>query len=200
MILLVAVPIGCNRAKPPSDGLAAASGGTATTFKATEVSGIDYGRGVVIADTEGRPRRLEDFRDSVTVVFFGFASCPDICPTTLTRLQQVRKAMGPAGDRMRVLFVTVDPERDTPDRLRTYVKQFDPDFVGLRPEPAALPAVVKSFHAIAVRMPIPDTDTYMMDHSAVLYVYDRATRLRLIVQPDFTVADLAGDLSQLARG
>lgn len=165
-------------------------------FHATEVSGIDYGRGVVIADTEGRPRRLEDWRGDVLLVFFGFASCPDVCPTTLTRLRQVRDALGEDGKGLRVLLVSVDPERDTPERLQAYVRNFDPSFEAVRPEPAELERVARAFHAVAVKVPAAAGD-YTIDHSAVIYAYDRSNRLRLIVQPSFRTEEFVADLRRL---
>ena len=165
-------------------------------FHSTEVSGIDYGRGVVITDTEGRARRLEDWRGDVLLVFFGFVSCPDVCPTTLTRLRQVRTALGEDGKALRVLLVSVDPERDTAERLRAYVRNFDPAFEAVRPEPAELAAVTRAFHAIALKVPAAGGD-YTIDHSAVIYAYDRSNRLRLIVQPSFRTEELVADLRRL---
>jgi protein SCO1/2 len=165
-------------------------------FNATEVKGIDYGRGIGIPDTEGRVRRLEDFKGEVTLVFFGFTRCPDVCPTTLLRLRQARAAVGPDADKVRVLLVSVDPERDTPAVLGAYVKNFDPSFVGLRPQ---LEAVVKAFHAIAVKVPVGDAGDYTIDHSGTIYVYDRRNRMRLIAQPDFDIAKFAEDLRRLAK-
>jgi len=168
-----------------------------TPFNATEVSGIDYGRGLRIADTDGRLRSLEDFDDRVAIIFFGFTSCPDVCPNTLLRLKQVRDSLGADADRVSIIVVSVDPERDTPERLGAYVRNFDSAFVGLRPEPQQLAEVVKAFHAIAVKVPSKDGDTYTIDHSATLYVYDRKNRLRLISQPDFGIEALAQDLRRL---
>ena len=178
---------GCSPTPPPAP------------FNSTEVSGIDYGRGLVIADDTGQPRRLEDFRDKVTLVFFGFTACPDVCPTTLARLRQARAALGPDAGRVQVVLVSVDPERDTTERLQAYVRSFDPSFTALRPEPKELEAVVKAFHAIAVKVPTPDGRDYTIDHSAVIYVYDRSNRLRLITQPDFSIDGFAADLRRLAR-
>ncbi len=189
--------------------LAACSGGNqppSPPFNATEVSGIDYGRGLQLADSEGQARKLEDFRGRVLVVFFGFTTCPDVCPTTLARLAQVRRAMGADGERMTVALVSVDPERDSGEKLGAYARSFDPAFVGLRPEPAQLDAVLQSFHAIAMKVPPAGAGEdavargeYTVDHSGTLYVYDRANRLRLIAQPDFDVPKLAADLQRLAR-
>lgn len=168
-------------------------------FNSTEVSGIDYGRSVVIRDTEGRARRLEDFRDQVVVVFFGFTTCPDVCPTTLLRLKAVRESLAADGERLRVLLITVDPERDTPERLDAYVKNFGPSVVGLRPEPAELDKVVAEFRAIAVRVPSADGSDYTVDHSATLYVYDRRNRLRLLAQPPLDFEAFTADLRRLLR-
>ncbi len=189
--------------------LAACSGGStppAPPFHATEVNGIDYGRGLSIPDSEGVPRRLDDFRGQVLVVFFGFASCPDVCPTTLARLKQVRQAMGTEAGRLTVALVSVDPERDSGAKLGAYARSFDPSFVALRPEPAQLEQVVTAFHAVAVKVAPegapPDAvanGNYTLDHSATLYVYDRASRLRLIAQPDFAIVEFADDLQRLAR-
>ena len=176
--------------------LLVACGSPQPPFHATEVSGIDYGRGIRIADTEARLRSLEDYRGDVALVFFGFVSCPDVCPTTLMRLKQARDALGPDAARVKVVLVSVDPERDTPELLRAYVRNFGPGFEALRPEPAELQAVTRAFHAVAVRTP-PTGDSYTIDHSAVIYAYDRGNRLRLVIQPDFKLPELTADLRRL---
>lgn len=166
-------------------------------FIATEVSGINYGHEIAIPDTAGTPRRLKDFNDHVIVVFFGFASCPDVCPTTLLRLKAARAALGAEAERVKVLLVTVDPQRDTSERLRAYLDNFDPDFVGLRPEPSDLISTVRAFHAIAEKVPTGDGTDYTIDHSSSLYIYDRRNRLRLLASADIAVADLTSDLRRL---
>jgi len=168
-------------------------------FNASEVSGIAYGKDIGIADTSGQIRHIEDFKDQVTLVFFGFTRCPDVCPSTLMRLRQVRDALGEDAGKLQVLLVSVDPERDTPDRLEAYVKNFDPSFIGLRPDPAELEKVVKAFHAIAVKVPTGDGKDYTVDHSATIYVYDRRNQLRLIAQPDIAIDAFAADLRRLAQ-
>lgn len=167
-------------------------------FNATEVSNLAYGRGLSIPDTDGKLRRIDDFKGQVTLVFFGFTHCPDVCPTTLMRLREVRQAVGENADQVQVLLVSVDPERDTPERLGTYVKSFDESFIGLRPEPGDLEAAVKAFHAIAVKVPTTGDD-YTIDHSATIYVYDRRNQLRLIAQPSLPVDQLASDLRRLTE-
>ena len=114
-------------------------------------------------------------------------------------MRQARAALGPDAERVQVVLVSVDPERDTTERLQAYVRSFDPSFTALRPEPKELEAVVKAFHAIAVKVPTPDGRDYTIDHSAVIYVYDRSNRLRLITQPDFSIDGFAADLRRLAQ-
>lgn len=166
-------------------------------FNAAEVPKLTYGHGVALTDTDGKRRRIEEFRNQVTVVFFGFTRCPDACPTTLARLRQVRAALGPQASKMQVVLVSLDPERDTADVLRVYVKHFDPSFIGLRPDPADLERVQREFRVIAIRTPLGDGD-YTVDHSSTIYVYDRQARLRLIAQPDLEISKLAADIARLA--
>ena len=167
-------------------------------FNATEVSNLAYGRGLGIPDTEGQLRRIDDFKGKVVLVFFGFTRCPDVCPTTLMRLRQIRDALGDDAREVQVLLVSVDPERDTPERLGAYVKSFDESFVGLRPEPADLEKVVKAFHAIAVKVPTIGDD-YTIDHSATIYVYDKKNQLRLIGQPTMEMDLWVADLKRLTQ-
>lgn len=183
-LLASAVLIACGPPPPP--------------FNATEVTNLAYGRGLGIPDTEGKIRRIDDFKGQVTLVFFGFTRCPDVCPTTLMRLRQVRNALGEDAGKVQVLLVSVDPERDTPDRLGAYVKSFDESFIGLRPEPGDLERVIKAFHAIAVKVPTSGDD-YTIDHSATIYVYDRENQLRLIAQPTLEIDLFAADLKRLAQ-
>ena len=183
-LLASAILIACGPPPPP--------------FNATEVSNLAYGKGLGIPDTDGKIRRIDDFKGQVTLVFFGFTRCPDICPTTLMRLRQVRNAVGEDADKVQVLLVSVDPERDTADRLGAYVKSFDDSFIGLRPEPAQLEKVVKAFHAIAVKVPTSGDD-YTIDHSATIYVYDRKNQLRLIAQPTLEINLFAADLKRLTQ-
>lgn len=167
-------------------------------FNATEVTDLAYGKGLGIPDTDGKIRRIDDFAGQVTLVFFGFTQCPDVCPTTLMRLRQARDALGEDAAKVQILLVSVDPERDTPERLGAYVKNFDPSFIGLRPEPAELEKVVKAFHAIAIKVPTTGED-YTIDHSATIYIYDRKNRLRLIAQPSLAIEQLSADLRRLAQ-
>jgi protein SCO1 len=175
--------------------LAACDG--APKFKSTDITGVDYGKTLALPDTSGQVRRLAEFRGKAVVLFFGFTHCPDVCPTTLADLAGVMKALGPDADRVQVLFVTVDPERDTPQDLDRYVHAFDPRFIGLRGDPAATGRVAKEFKIYYEKR--RQGDTYTVDHSAQSYVIDPQGRLRLLVRQDRLAADLPDDLRTLLR-
>jgi protein SCO1/2 len=164
----------------------------APKFKSTDITGVDYGKTLELADTSGRVRHLDDFRGKAVVLFFGFTHCPDVCPTTLADLAGVMKALGPQADRVQVLFVTVDPERDTPQDLDQYVHAFDSRFIALRGDPAATQRVAKEFKIYYEKR--KQGDTYTVDHSAQSYVIDPQGRLRLLVRHDRLVDDLPHDL------
>jgi protein SCO1 len=170
--------------------LAACNGGA--KFNSTDITGVDYGKTLELADTSGRVRHLEDFRGKAVVLFFGFTHCPDVCPTTLADLAGVTKSLGPDADRVQVLFVTVDPERDTPQDLDRYVHAFDPRFIALRGDAAATQRVAKEFKIYYAKR--KQGDTYTVDHSAQSYVIDPEGRLRLLVRHDRLVDDLPHDL------
>jgi protein SCO1/2 len=142
-------------------------------------------------------RHLQDFRGKAVVVFFGFTHCPDVCPTTLADIAGALKTLGPDADRVQVVFITVDPERDTPADLERYVKAFDPRFIALRGDPAATQRVAKDFKIYYEKR--KQGDTYSVDHSAQSYVIDPQGRLRLLVRPERLAADLPDDLRVLLR-
>jgi protein SCO1/2 len=164
-------------------------------FKSTDITGAEYGKSLELPDTSGQPRRLEDFRGKAVVLFFGFTHCPDVCPTTLADLAGVMKALGPDAARVQVLFVTLDPERDTPGALDQYVHAFDPRFIGLRGDAAATQRVAKEFKIYYEKR--KQGDTYTIDHSAQSYVIDPQGRLRLLVRHDRLATDLPEDLRTL---
>src|SRR3954470_7741148 len=175
--------------------LAACDG--APRFKSTDITGAEYGKSIELQDTSGRVRHLEDFRGKAVVLFFGFTHCPDVCPTTLADLAGVMKSLGPDADRVQVVFVTVDPERDTPEALAKYVGAFDPRFIALRGDPAATQRVAKEFKIYFEKR--KQGDSYTVDHSAQAYVLDPQGRLRLLVRHDRIGQDLAPDLRTLLR-
>ena len=176
--------------------LAACSGG-APKFKSTDITGVDYGRSLELTDTSGRVRHLDDFRGKAVVVFFGFTHCPDVCPTTLADLARVMQQLGPDADRVQVLFITVDPERDTPADLAQYVNAFDPRFIALRGDPEQIARVAKEFKIYYEKR--KQGATYTVDHSAQSYVIDPQGRLRLLVRHDRLAQDLPEDLRVILK-
>ena len=166
-------------------------------FKSTDITGADYGKSLDLTDHNGKPRHLEDFRGKAVVVFFGFTHCPDVCPTTLAEMSQVVKSLGPDGDRVQVLLVTVDPERDTREALAKYVTAFDPRFLGMYGDLEATRRVAKDFKVYFEKR--KTGDSYSVDHSAQSYVIDPQGRLRLFVRHDRISSDLPDDLKTLLR-
>jgi protein SCO1/2 len=164
-------------------------------FKSTDITGAPYGKALELSDTRGKLRHLEDFRGKAVVLFFGFTRCPDICPTTLAEIAQAVKSLGPDAERVQVLLVTVDPERDTAEALSAYVGAFDPRFVALRGDAAATQRVAKDFKIYYEKR--KQGETYTVDHSAQAYVLDPQGRLRLLVRHDRIGEDLAPDLRAL---
>jgi protein SCO1 len=177
--------------------LALAACDSGPRFKSTDITGAPYGRSLELADHTGRPRRLEDFRGKAVVLFFGFTHCPDICPTTLAEISQAVKKLGPDAERVQVLVVSVDPERDTPEALGKYVTAFDPRFLGLRGDLAATKKVAGEFKIYFEKR--KTGESYTVDHSAQSYVIDPQGRLRLLVRHDRIAQDLAADVRALLR-
>ena len=175
--------------------LLAACDGGAPKFKSTDITGADYGKALELTDHTGKPRHLEDFRGKAVLLFFGFTHCPDVCPTTLVDVSNALKTLGPDAGRVQVLFVTVDPERDTPDALAKYVTAFDPRFLGLRGDAAATQRAAKEFKIYYEKR--KSGDSYSVDHSGQSYVLDPQGRLRLLVRPDRIAEDLPADLRTL---
>lgn len=178
-------------------GLLAACDAGSPRFKSTDITGVDYGRTLALTDHTGKPRSLADFSGKAVVLFFGFTHCPDVCPTTLADMAQVVRALGPLGERVQVLFVTVDPERDTPEKLAQYVPAFHPSFLGLRGDLEATRAVAKEFKVYFEKRPGTTPGEYSVDHSAQSYVIDPQGRLRLFVRHERIGEDLAADLRTL---
>ena len=167
-------------------------------FKSTDITGADYGKTLDLTDHNGTPRHLQDFRGKAVVLFFGFTRCPDVCPTTLADIAQALKSLGPLADRVQVLMVTVDPERDKPDVLKSYVTAFNPRFLGLYGDEDATRRAAKEFKVYFEKR--KEGDDYTMDHSGQSYVLDPQGRLRLLVRPDRIPSDLAADLNTILSG
>ena len=174
-------------------------GGDAPKFSLTDVSGAGFGRALDLTDHNGKPRTLADFRGKVVIVFFGFTHCPDACPTTMVEMAQVVKALGPDGDKVQVLFVTVDPERDTAEVLRQYVPSFNPAFLGLFGDAAATARAAKEFKVYYQKQPVKDGG-YSVDHGAGTFILDREGRLRLFAQYGQGGAAIVHDIRLLLAG
>jgi len=179
--------------------LLAACSPEAPTFKGADITGASFGRELALADHHGKARTLADFRGKAVVIFFGFTQCPDVCPTALSALAEAMRRLGPDATRVQVLFVTIDPERDTADLLSRYVPAFHPSFLGLRGDAEATARVAKEFKVLYQKVPGQTPDTYTMDHSAGLYLFDPQGRLRVFESHGQGAEAIAHDLAQLLR-
>lgn len=166
----------------------------APVFQATDITGAAFARDFRLTDHNGQPRTLASFKGKVVAIFFGYTHCPDVCPTTLSDFAAALKQLGPLGDRVQVLFVTVDPQRDTPELLKLFVPAFDPRFLGMYTDAASLAAIAKEYKIVYQKTSVKDADSYLIDHSAGSYVYDAEGRLRLLIpygsSPDLIAHDL----------
>jgi protein SCO1/2 len=167
----------------------------APSFNGIDLTGAPYGRDFSLPDANGKTRSLADFKGKAVMVFFGFTQCPDVCPATLARAVEVRKLLGADADKVQVVLVTVDPERDTPELLRNYMAAFDPGFVALRGDLPATTAMAKDFKVFFQK--VPTASSYTIDHTALTYVFDPKGRLRLALRHEQSAADIAADLKTL---
>lgn len=174
---------GCTESKP--------------VFNAVDLTGAEYARDFKLTDMNGQVRTLGDFKGKVVVVFFGYAQCPDVCPTTMTEMAQVKQKLGKDGDKLQVVFITVDPERDTPEIMKAYMGAFDPAFVALIPTPEQLAAVAKDFKVYYKKVDGKTPTSYSMDHSAAQYIYDPQGRLRLYARYGAGVDPMVADIKAL---
>jgi len=170
-------------------------------FKNVDITGSTaFGKDFSLLDSDGKVRTLADFRGKVVVMFFGYTQCPDVCPTTLTEMQQVMTLIGPQAEKVQVLFVTVDPERDSAAILKQYVPAFDPHFIGLRPvDQAALDQVTKDFKIYYKKVPGSRPGSYTIDHTAGSYAFDPEGHLRLYIKHAQGPETLAHDLKELLK-
>jgi len=176
---------GCERMAPPHH------------FNAIDLTGAKYAQGLALPDFDGRPRTLADFKGKVVVVFFGYTQCPDACPTTMAELSGILKTLGPDASKVQVLFVTVDPSRDTPALLKNYVANFRPDFIALRGDETQTQQVIKDFKLIVQKVPGKTPDSYTIDHTAGSYVFDPEGRIRLFASQSLEPALLTDDIKAL---
>ena len=179
-------------------GIAGCDSG-APKFNNADITGAEYARDFALIDHNGKPRTLADFRGKVVTVFFGYTHCPDVCPTTLSEMKLVLNELGADASRVQVLFVTVDPERDTPEILKQYVPSFDPGFLGLYGDAKATAEVARNFKVFYQKVPGAKPDTYTVDHTAASYVFDPQGRLRLFVRHG-KLQPLVSDLRLLLQG
>jgi protein SCO1/2 len=174
--------------------LAGCSRETKASFQGVDVTGAEYARDFALPDASGQQRSLKDFAGKAVVVFFGYTQCPDVCPTSLQELAEVKKLLGADGERLQGIFVTLDPERDKPEMLKAYMESFDPSFVALRGTPEQTAAIAKNFKIFYKKVEGPTPQSYTLDHSAGSYVYDPAGRLRVYerygVGPQVLAADV----------
>jgi len=170
-------------------------------FKNIDITGASgFGSDFSLLDVDGKTRTLADFKGKVVVMFFGYTQCPDVCPTTLTEMQQTMVLLGPQADKVQVLFVTVDPARDTAVILKQYVPSFDPRFIGLRPaDEVALEKVTKDFKIYYKKVPGLSPGSYTIDHTAGSYVFDPEGHLRLYIKHAQGPETLAHDLKELLK-
>jgi protein SCO1/2 len=169
----------------------------APAFHATDITGAEFARRLDLPDVDGRPRTLADWKGKVTVVFFGYTQCPDVCPATMAELAQIKKSLGAQGERLQTVFVTIDPERDTPEILKAYVANFGPGFTALRGSAEQTAAAAKEFKVFYAKVPGKSRGSYSMDHSAASFVFDPAGRVRLYVPYGIDSTAFAADLKQL---
>lgn len=154
----------------------------ALQFKNTDITGASFARELSLTDQFGKVRTLADFKGKAVVIFFGYTQCPDVCPTTMVELAKVMKSLGKDAERVQVLFVTIDPERDMQDLLAAYVPNFDPRFLALRGDAAQTAKVAQEFKVVYQKAAGKSADTYTMDHTAASYIFDPQGRVRLFVQ------------------
>jgi protein SCO1/2 len=181
-------------------GLFYACSPDAPKFTAIDITGADYARDFSLPDHNGKVRTLQDFQGKVVMMFFGYTQCPDVCPTSMSEMAEIKKLLGPDGEHFQGLFVSVDPERDKPEMLKAYMENFDPSFLALVTTPEKTAAVAKEYKVYYKKVEGPTETSYTVDHTAGSYVYDTKGKLRLFTRygtkPALTVADLKILLSQ----
>ncbi|HEX5285760.1 MAG TPA: SCO family protein [Polaromonas sp.] len=168
-------------------------------FKSIDLTGADYAQGFSLVDHNGQLRTLKDFAGKIVVVFFGYTQCPDVCPTTLAEMAQIKQLLGPDGDKLQAIFITVDPERDSPEVLKAYMGNFDPTFLALRPSMDQLPEVAKDFKVYYKKVDGKTPGSYTMDHSAGSYIFDVKGRIRLYSRYGGGAEALASDIRLLLK-
>lgn len=173
------------------------SGPEKQAFKGVDLTGAEYARQLNLTDQDGRARSLADFKGKVLVVFFGYTQCPDVCPTTMAEVAEVKRSLGAEGDKVQGIFVTIDPERDTAQLLKAYMASFDPSFVALRGSAEQTQAAAKEFKVFYAKMPGKTPDSYTMDHTAASFIFDTQGRVRVYARYGSGAQPLADDIKLL---
>ncbi|WP_447980945.1 MULTISPECIES: SCO family protein [Pseudomonadota] len=181
-------------------GLSACNRSETSEFHSIDVTGADYARTWSMPDAYGQQRSLDEFKGQVVYIFFGYTQCPDVCPTTMAEIASVKKNLGTDSRKFQVIFVTVDPERDTPEILRAYVGAFDENAIALVGNSEQLDKMAREFKVVYQKVPGQSEGTYTMDHSAGGYIYDTQGKLRLYSKYGMPVADLTADIVKLLQG
>ncbi|MEF7614771.1 SCO family protein [Aquincola sp. MAHUQ-54] len=171
-----------------------------TAFSGVDITGAEYAQKLALPDPDGKLRTLDEFKGKVVVVFFGFTQCPDVCPTTMAELAEVKRSLGADGDKVQGVFVSVDPERDTPELLKAYVTNFDPSFVALRGTPEETKAVAREFKVFYSKVPGKTEGSYTVDHTAGSYLFDPQGKVRLFTRYGSGAQSLASDIKALIAG
>ena len=169
-------------------------------FKSIDLTGADYAKDIAMPDQNGQARSIKDFAGKVVVVFFGFTQCADVCPTSMTELAGIKKSLGVDSNKLQSIFISVDPERDTPEILKAYMTNFDPTFLALRPSLQELPVLAKDFKIYYKKVEGKTPTSYSMDHSAGYYIYDPQGRLRLYNRYGSGAEGLTHDIRLLLKG
>jgi protein SCO1/2 len=180
-------------------GLFSACSEQKPAFAAIDVTGANYAKTFELTDHNGQVRHLTDFAGKIVVMFFGYTQCPDVCPTSMAELAEVKKALGKDGGKLQGLFVTVDPERDKPEMLKAYMANFDPTFLALTTTPEKLAELAKDYKVYYKKVDGKTPTSYTMDHSAGSYVYDTKGQLRLFTRYGSGPAALAADIKLLLK-
>ena len=173
------------------------SGPEKQAFKGVDLTGAEYARTLNLTDQDGRARSLADFKGKVVVVFFGYTQCPDVCPTTMAEVAEVKRSLGAEGDKVQGVFVTIDPERDTAQLLQAYMASFDPTFVALRGSIEQTQAAAKEFKVFFAKVPGKTPETYTMDHTAASFIFDKAGRVRVYARYGSGAQALTDDIKLL---
>ena len=168
-------------------------------FNSIDITGANYAKGFAIQDSAGQERKLTDFKGKVVVVFFGYTQCPDVCPTTMTELVEVKRLLGANGDKLQAVFITVDPARDTAELLNAYVTNFDSNFVALIPKPEELVEVAKEFKIYYKKVEGKTPTSYTMEHSAGSYIFDGQGQVRLLSRYGIGAQAIAQDIAYLLK-